>query len=104
MNDDLGALEREATLHEVSELMKQSDSDLLYKVGAERILGIVRAYTAVICTGISLQPGSLALTWDLVLRCIARKAEARLSSVISLTSTGDSASALGLLRPTSEEL
>jgi hypothetical protein len=104
VDDDSRALQREATLEEASELIKQGDADHLYHVVAQRLLAISQTYTDVICADISLQPGSLAFTRDLVLRCIARKAHQRLSSLINMTSIGDSASSLSLLRPTSEEL
>ena len=98
--ETLRDLNREKALAEAVALFDAGDSEHTILTATKRILEILQEINVPLCDGIV----SNLVSTSLVIRCIARKAEEALRSIIAIVELGHSYSATALLRPMCEEL
>jgi Family of unknown function (DUF5677) len=91
--------QREETLERVSALLEQGDADKAALESAKMLLEIYSVFLEQICRDVKSPDFSV----DLIIRCIARKAEEGLRAIVTLVEAGQPYSAMPLLRPMCEE-
>jgi len=91
---------REAALAEAKALLDAGDSDQIILTATKRILETLQEINGPLCDAIA--PGLISAS--LVIRCIARKAEEALASIVAIVELGHSYPATALLRQMCEEL
>jgi Family of unknown function (DUF5677) len=91
--------QREETLERVAALLDQGDADKAALESAKMLLEVYSIFLERICRDIKSPDFSV----DLIIRCIARKAEESLRAIVTLVEARQTYSALPLLRPMCEE-
>jgi len=89
----------ELTLKRIGVLLDLRDADLAALDTAKMLVDILGIFTPKICFNLSPSPFDL----DMVMRCVSRKAEETLLSIITLVEAKQSYYAMPLLRPLCEE-
>lgn len=89
----------ELTLKRIEVLLKLRDADRAALDTAKMLTDIFGIFTSKVCFGLLPSPFDL----DMVMRCVSRKAEETLLSIITLVETKQSYYAMPLLRPLCEE-
>ena len=89
----------ELTLNRIEVLLELRDADLAALDTAKMLANIFGCFTAKICIDVPLSPFDL----DMFMRCVSRKAEETLVSIITLVEAKQNYYAMPLLRPLCEE-